>query len=70
MRDIFAANPLDETNLYDEGEVSADKQHRVPTQFEFSPADGPQYGNDPKTIQEKMGDIEAAQTRAETRSGL
>ncbi len=64
IRDIFAANPVDETNLYDEGEVSSDKQHRVPTQFEFSAADGAQYGNDPKTMQEKMGDIQAAQTKA------
>ena len=50
-------------NLY-ENEESEDRNNRVPQHFEFTAEDGPQYGNDPKTIQDKGGDINAGQTRA------
>ncbi len=63
LREIFAENPVDENNLYEEKE-SSDRQHREATKFEFSPADGPQYGNDPKHTQTEMGDVKGGQTKA------
>ncbi|MFM9985607.1 MAG: hypothetical protein ACKVOK_10275, partial [Flavobacteriales bacterium] len=64
LSEIFAENPVDETNLYEEGTESSDRQHRVPTQFEFTAEDGAEYGNDEKYSQTEMGRIDAGQTRA------
>jgi hypothetical protein len=35
---------------------SSDREHRVAQEFQYSVADGPQYGNDPTSIQNKPGD--------------
>lgn len=43
---------------------SADRLHRDPQHFEFTVDDGPEYGNDPRTIQEKNGDIPSEGPRA------
>jgi len=50
-------------NLY-ESEESKDRMHRIPQHFEFTAEDGPEFGNDSKTIQDKEGTINAGQTRA------
>jgi hypothetical protein len=63
LREIFAENPVDESNLYHD-EESEDRQRRIPTEFVFGPEDGPQYANEPQTIQDRMGDVKAGQTRA------
>ena len=63
LRDIFAENPVDESNLYGEQE-SKDRQHRIPTEFVFGPEDGPEYANEPSSIQDRMGDVKAGETRA------
>ncbi len=64
LSEIFAENPVDESNLYEEGTESSDRQHRVPTQFEFTAEDGAEYGNDEKYTQTEMGRLDAGQTRA------
>lgn len=63
LREIFAENPVDENKLYTEKE-SKDRQHREAAKFPLTVADGAQYGNDPKTIQDKMGDVPSEGTRA------
>ncbi len=63
LRDIFAENPVDENKVYDQHE-SEDRMNRDPQKFPFTVADGPQYGNDARTIQDRMGDVRGAQTRA------
>lgn len=56
LRDIFAENPVDENKVYQKHE-SDDRMNRHPQKFRFSPADGPEYGNEPRSIQERMGDV-------------
>lgn len=56
LRDIFAENPVDETKPYEKHE-SEDRENRKPQKFRKSVADGPEYGNDLKGIQIKMGDV-------------
>ena len=51
LSELFAANPVDPSNLYGEQE-SKDRQHRIPTEFVFGPENGPQYANEPSSIQE------------------
>ncbi|MEZ5046271.1 MAG: hypothetical protein R2831_04695 [Chitinophagaceae bacterium] len=53
LRDIVAEHPLDESKIK-KGE-SSDKKYRVPQQFPFSTWNGPQYGNDERILQKKMG---------------
>jgi hypothetical protein len=54
LSEIFAENPVDESKFVKK--ESSDRQHREPTKFEFTPADGAQYDNDPSTMQTSMGD--------------
>ncbi|MFN5620640.1 MAG: GEVED domain-containing protein [Flavobacteriales bacterium] len=54
LTEIFAENPVDESKLIKK--ESSDRQHREATKFEFTPADGAQYDNDPSTMQTAMGD--------------
>ncbi len=63
LREIFAANPVDENKVYPDKE-SRDRENRVPAKFLKSVADGPQYGNAPASLQKEMGIVDAAQTRA------
>ncbi len=63
LSEIFAENPVDENRIY-EKEESEDRMNREPQKFPFTVADGPQFGNDPRTIQDKMGDVRGGQTRA------
>ncbi|MBP6389391.1 MAG: T9SS type A sorting domain-containing protein [Flavobacteriales bacterium] len=63
LSEIFAENPVDEDQVYERGE-SEDRKHREPQQFPFTVADGPEYGNDPSTIQDRMGEERGTGTRA------
>ncbi len=56
LREIFAEHPVDETTPY-QNEESEDREHRKPQKFRFSVKDGPQFGNEEKSIQKTMGDI-------------
>ncbi len=56
LRDIFAENPVDENKIY-EKEESEDRENRKPQKFRFSVKDGLEYGNDPKVIQNEMGNV-------------
>ena len=62
LREIFAANPVDENKVYPEKE-SRDREHRIPAKFLKTVADGPQYSNAPVSLQKTMGDVTASQTR-------
>lgn len=63
IREIFAENPVDENKLYDKKE-SEDREHRIAQKFRKTVEDGPEYGNDSKTIQGTMGNIPSIPTRA------
>ena len=63
LRDIFRENPVDENKVYTEKE-SKDRQHRVAAEFPLTAEQDAAYGNDPKTMQDKMGDLPAEPTRA------
>ncbi len=63
LREIFAENPVDESKIYEEKE-SKDRQHRVAAEFPLTAEQDAAYGNDPKTLQDKMGDIPGEPTRA------
>lgn len=60
--DIVRENPVDENMIYEEKE-SRDRENRVAAEFPFTVADGPQYGNDIKTVQDRMGDVPSEGTR-------
>jgi len=63
LSEIFRENPVDENKVYSEKE-SKDRQHRVAAEFPLTVANGPEYGNDPKTIQNEMGKVPGQPTRA------
>jgi hypothetical protein len=64
LREIFAENPVRE-ELILKPKTSGDRKIRKPQFFEFSAEkDGPAYGNDPASVQTRMGVIKGAQTRA------
>ena len=63
ISEIFAENPVDDNKFYGEIE-SEDRKERVAQKFPKTVNDGPEYGNDPRYIQDKMGDILAGQTKA------
>ena len=63
LSEIFAENPVDENLIYSEKE-SKDRKHREPAKFPFTVKDGLQFGNDPNTVQDKMGDVPALPTKA------
>ena len=54
LREIFAEHPVDETTRY-QNEESEDREHRKPQKFRFSVKDGPQFGNEEKSIQKTIG---------------
>jgi hypothetical protein len=59
IREIFAENPVDETKFYGEKE-SEDRKNRKAQKFPFTVANrGMAYGNEAKSIQNKMGTVEA-----------
>ncbi len=62
LREIFAANPVDENKVYPEKE-SRDREHRIPAKFLKTVADGPQYGNAPVSLQQMMGEVPASQSK-------
>ncbi len=55
LSEIVKEHPVDYSKLPRESE---DREHRKAQKFVFSPADGPQYGNDPATMQTQMGTIQ------------
>lgn len=63
LSEIFKDNPVDENRNFGEVE-SEDRINREPQKFPRTVADGPQYGNAPSSIQTKMGEINANETRA------
>jgi hypothetical protein len=63
IREIFAENPVDETKFYGEKE-SEDRKNRKAQKFPFTVANkGIAYGNEAKSIQNKMGTIAALPTK-------
>lgn len=56
LSEIAKEFPVDESKPY-EKEESEDRENRKPQRFKFTVADGPEYGNDPATIQTKMGTV-------------
>lgn len=63
LSELAKENPVDENKIYNEKE-SHDRDHRVAAKFPFSVINGLQYGNDPSTIQQKMGDVPGDGTKA------
>ncbi len=64
LSEIFAENPVRE-ELIVKPKTSGDRKIRKPQFFEFSvEKDGPAFGNDPASVQTRMGVIKGAQTRA------
>ncbi len=64
LREIFAENPVDESKIVKKITESGDRQHRIPTNFVNTVADGAAYGNDPASIQDKVGPVPALPMRA------
>lgn len=62
LLEIFTENPLDETKI--KRHEAEDRKSRKATDFKFSAEDGAEYGNDPKNIQDWMGDKNAGQMKA------
>jgi hypothetical protein len=56
LREIFAKHPVNENRINRKHE--AERDNRIPQHFEFSAADGPQYGNDSTTQQRQMGTVQ------------
>lgn len=56
LSELAKMYPVDEKAPHPKGE-SKDRKHRKPHTFEKTVADGPEYGNDPSTIQNKMGEV-------------
>ncbi len=54
LNTMFTQNQIDKMDFEGAKEMP-DREHRIPQKFLFSTADGPQYGNDPMTIQTQMG---------------
>ncbi len=63
LSEIFAEHPVDENKLYEKHE-SEDRMNRQPQKFRRTVADGAAYGNDPASIQDRMGDVKGGETRA------
>lgn len=56
LREIFANSNVDMDEIYDTERESEDRDHNIPQKFLKSvEKDGPAYGNDPSTIQTRMG---------------
>lgn len=63
LREIFAENPVDENKIYKEKE-SKDRLHREAAKFPLTADQDAAFGNDPKTLQDRMGEIPGQPTRA------
>ena len=59
---IFTENPVDESKMV--RHESEDRDSRKANDFKFTAEDGPEYGNDPKDIQNWMGEKNAGQLKA------
>src|SRR5436853_300956 len=57
IREIFAENPVDESKIYKDEESEDRDNNRKPQKFRFKAEDGPEYGNDPSSVQNEMGNI-------------
>ncbi|MEI6487854.1 MAG: T9SS type A sorting domain-containing protein [Bacteroidota bacterium] len=56
LREIFANSNVDMDEIYDRDKESEDRDRNIPQKFLKSvEKDGPAYGNDPSTIQTRMG---------------
>jgi PKD repeat protein len=56
LSELVKENPVDENKLYEKHE-SEDRENRKPQKFRKSVKDGPEYGNDPSTLQKDMGTV-------------
>jgi PKD repeat protein len=56
LSELVKENPVDENKLYEKHE-SEDRENRKPQKFRKSVKDGPEYGNDPSTLQKEMGTV-------------
>lgn len=60
LREIVADHPIDPDTIQKKKkkkpEESLDRLHRIPQKFPKTVNDGPEYGNDPKSLQTKMGE--------------
>ncbi len=64
LSEIFSENPVRE-ELIIKPKTSGDRKIRKPQFFEFSAEkDGPAYGNDPASVQSRMGVLKGTQVRA------
>jgi hypothetical protein len=54
LNTMFTKKEIDNMDFESVKEMP-DREHRLPQKFLFTVADGPQYGNDPSTVQTKMG---------------
>jgi hypothetical protein len=63
LSEIAAEHPVDESKIYLEKE-SRDRENREAAKFPFTVNDGPQYGNEPSSIQTKMGTVPNNGTKA------
>jgi hypothetical protein len=55
LTELFSNQPIDVSKI--KREESEDRDERKPQKFKKSVKDGPEYGNDPKTMQNQMGDV-------------
>ncbi len=55
LREIVAEHPVDMSVLPRESE---DREHRIAQKYEFTAEDGPQYGNEPSSMQKQMGTVQ------------
>ena len=56
VRELFETNDVEEKSDF----VSRDRENRTPQVFKYTAKDGPEYGNDPSTIQRVMGTKQVA----------
>lgn len=69
LTEIFKDVPADYEARFDEGTESEDKKHREVARFEKTVADGPEYGNDSRTIQTTSGTVATLPTRLNIAGG-
>ncbi|HEY4797917.1 MAG TPA: hypothetical protein VII99_02460, partial [Bacteroidia bacterium] len=54
---LYSQDKIDKMKFKSAKEMN-DREHRIPQTFKFKSTDGPEYGNDPLTIQRQMGTTE------------
>lgn len=58
LSELAKMYPVDENAIHPKAaKESKDRKHRKPHTFEKTVADGPEYGNDPSTLQTTMGEV-------------